>query len=160
MSPEEYEKQGPRYDKFGLEIRETISVNPYGTDVVRRAEEERRGAEAARAAMAVDKAYRASPILPVSSLARKDAPIARGLLDYFPRACAAVAALSKIGNEKHNPGEPMHWAREKSNDHADCIVRHLMERGTIDPDDGVLHDTKVAWRALAMLELALERGSH
>lgn len=93
--------------------------------------------------------------LPTDAKRRKEAPMARGLLDYFPKACAAVAELSRIGNEQHNPGQPMHWAREKSTDHADCIVRHLVDRGKVDTD-GVLHDAKVAWRALAMLELALE----
>lgn len=96
-----------------------------------------------------------SGIISTDAKARKDQPMARGLLDYFPRACAAVAELSRIGNEQHNPGEPMHWAREKSTDHADCIVRHLIDRGSVDID-GVLHDVKCAWRALAMAELALE----
>ena len=65
--------------------------------------------------------------LPLDPKTRKNIPLARGLLDYFPRALAAVADLSRIGNEQHNPGEPMHWAKEKSNDHADCIVRHLID---------------------------------
>lgn len=86
---------------------------------------------------------------------RKDCPVARGVLDYFPDAIAEVARLSKKGNDQHNPGQPMHWAREKSTDHADCIVRHLMQRGTIDTD-GMLHSAKVAWRALAMLQLEIE----
>lgn len=94
--------------------------------------------------------------LPTDSKERKNAPMARGLLDYFPDALAAVARLSQKGNDKHNPGEPLHWSREKSNDHADCIVRHLAERGTVDAEDGDLHDVKVAWRALAMLQIALE----
>ncbi len=93
--------------------------------------------------------------LPTDAKARKDQPIARGLLDYFPLACAAVAELSRIGNEQHNPGQPMHWVREKSTDHADCIVRHLIDRGTVDTD-GVRHATKVAWRALALLQTELE----
>lgn len=93
--------------------------------------------------------------LPSDTKARKDLPLARGLLDYFPRACAAVAEVSRVGNDQHNPGEPMHWAREKSTDHADCIVRHLIERGTLD-DDGLRHTAKVAWRALALLETELE----
>lgn len=95
------------------------------------------------------------PVLPANATARKNAPIARGVLDYFPRAIAAVAELSRIGNEQHNPGEPMHWAKEKSTDHADCIARHLIDRGTVDTDT-VRHSTKVAWRALAMLEIELE----
>lgn len=95
------------------------------------------------------------PVLPTDAAARKNAPIARGVLDYFPAAIAAVAECSRLGNEQHNPGQPMHWAREKSTDHADCIVRHLMERGTVDTD-GVRHATKVAWRALALLQTELE----
>jgi hypothetical protein len=93
--------------------------------------------------------------LTTDSDARKAAPIATGVLDYFPDALADVARLSKIGNDKHNPGEPLHWARGKSNDQADCILRHMIDRGTIDTD-GVLHDAKVAWRALAQLQLAIE----
>jgi hypothetical protein len=31
----------------------------------------------------------------------------------------------------------------------------MVDRGTVDTD-GVLHDAKVAWRALAQLQLALE----
>jgi hypothetical protein len=94
--------------------------------------------------------------LPVGSAARKDIPLARGVLDYFPAALAAVAELSRKGNEKHNPGEELHWARGKSMDHADCIVRHLLDRGTVDPEDGLSHSTKLAWRALALLQEELE----
>lgn len=96
-------------------------------------------------------------MLPADSKARKNLPLARGCLDYFPDALAAVAALSQAGNDKHNPGEPLHWSREKSSDHADCIARHLLERGTVDAEDGILHDVKVAWRALAMAQIALEK---
>lgn len=94
--------------------------------------------------------------LPVDSAARKDLPLATGVLDYFSAAIAEVARLSKAGNDKHNPGEPLHWARGKSMDHADCILRHLTERGTLDTD-GILHDAKVAWRALALLQEELEK---
>jgi hypothetical protein len=81
--------------------------------------------------------------------------MARGLLDYFPKACAYVSFVSMIANEQHNPGEPMHWAREKSTDEADCIVRHLVDRNKLDTD-GLRHSGKVAWRALAMLERELD----
>lgn len=84
--------------------------------------------------------------------------MASGLLDYFPAALAAVAALSKAGNDKHNPGQPLHHARGKSMDHADCIVRHLIDRGTVDPEDGIRHAVKVAWRALALLQEELEQA--
>ena len=93
--------------------------------------------------------------LPTDGTERKAVPLMTGCLDYFPDALAEVARLSKIGNDKHNPGEPLHWSREKSNDHADCIIRHMLDRGTVDTD-GILHDAKVAWRALAQLQLAIE----
>lgn len=93
--------------------------------------------------------------LPTDHASRKSTPMCRGLLDYFPLACAEVARLSMAANEQHNPGEPMHWAREKSTDHADCVVRHLVDRGKLDKD-GMRHTAKVAWRALALLQLELE----
>lgn len=94
-------------------------------------------------------------ILPEDSAERKDIPMAAGLLDYFPAALAEVAAVSKAGNDKHNPGEPLHHARGKSMDHADCIVRHLVDRGGVD-DAGLRHSAMVAWRALALLQQELE----
>jgi hypothetical protein len=89
--------------------------------------------------------------------ARKQTPMFAGLLNYFPDALAAVAHCSYVGNEQHNPGQPLHWAREKSTDHADCIVRHLTESGTVD-DDGVRHSAKLAWRALALLQIEIENA--
>jgi len=94
--------------------------------------------------------------LPAESVARKAIPLARGCLDYFPAALAAVADLSRAGNEKHNPGQELHHARGKSMDHADCILRHLVDRGTVDPEDRIRHSVKVAWRALALLQEELE----
>lgn len=94
-------------------------------------------------------------MLPTEAKARKAVPVATGCVDYFPKALAAVAELSRIGNEQHNPGQPLHWERSKSTDHADCLMRHFMERGTVD-SDSVRHSAKVAWRALALLELEIE----
>lgn len=93
--------------------------------------------------------------LPSASAERKSIPLCTGLLDYFPDALVAVAQCSQAGNDQHNPGQPLHWAREKSSDHPDCLVRHLMERGTVDTD-GIRHSTKTAWRALALLQLEIE----
>lgn len=93
------------------------------------------------------------------STARKATPIFSGVLRYFPDALAAVARLSKLGNDKHNPGEPLHWSRDKSNDHGDCIVRHQVEFDHIDPDSGEYHAVAVAWRALAQLQLLEEKRS-
>lgn len=91
----------------------------------------------------------------LSAKERKDRPLARGVLDYFPDALLEVARLSKIGTDQHSPGQPMYWAKEKSTDHADCLLRHLIDRGTMDTDD-VRHSAKVAWRALALLQMELE----
>jgi hypothetical protein len=93
-------------------------------------------------------------LLEDTSEKRKQYPVAAGLLDYFPDACAAVAEVSYHGNRKHNPGEPMHHARGKSMDHADCIARHLIERGGF--DGPIRHSAALAWRALALLQEELE----
>jgi len=93
--------------------------------------------------------------LPTDNDARKALPIFTGVLMYFPEAIAAVAHCSKLGNDQHNPGEPLHWAREKSTDERNTCVRHLIEAGTFDVD-GVRHSAKAAWRALAALQKEIE----
>lgn len=93
--------------------------------------------------------------LPEGAAARKNYPIASGVLDYFPDAFVALAALSKKGSDQHNPGKPLFWDREKSGDEADTMMRHFLQRGTSDTD-GVSHTVKVAWRALALLQKELE----
>ena len=97
--------------------------------------------------------------LPADAKTRKTFPLATGLLDYFPDALAAVAHLSYVGNKQHNPGQALRWAREKSIDHPDTLLRHFVERGTLDID-GERHSAKVAWRALAILQLELEAAEH
>jgi hypothetical protein len=91
-------------------------------------------------------------VLPTDSEARKEIPLFSGVLNYFPLACAAVARLSKKGNDKHNPGQPLHWAREKSTDHLDCIARHLVDVHTKNADGEYEDATAMAWRALAVLQ--------
>lgn len=93
--------------------------------------------------------------LPTDAATRKGIPIATGFIDYFPDAIAAVAELSKVANEQHNPGQPLHWDRSKSTDEADALMRHFLERGGVDTD-GIRHSAKVAWRALALLQKELE----
>ena len=84
---------------------------------------------------------------------RKDTPVFSGVLKYFPNALKEVAKASKAGNDQHHPEKPLHWDMNKSKDEYDALTRHLIDH-TVDPidDDGVLHLTKVAWRALAGLE--------
>lgn len=95
------------------------------------------------------------PMLPTDPAARKESPIITGVLDYFPLAIAEVARVSKAGNDQHNLGMALHWERGKSQDHADCIGRHLTDRGLRDID-GQRHSSKLVWRALALLEEELE----
>jgi hypothetical protein len=94
-------------------------------------------------------------VIPTDAAERKATPICSGVLDYFPDALAAVARVSVTGNEQHNPGQPLHWAKEKSTDEADALIRHLLDRGGLDTD-GHPHSAKVAWRALALLQRELD----
>ena len=84
---------------------------------------------------------------------RKGMPVFSGVLKYFPNALKEVSKCSKAGNDQHHPDKPLHWDKNKSTDDYDALCRHLIDH-TINPidDDGVLHLTKVAWRALAGLE--------
>lgn len=96
-------------------------------------------------------------VLPLDSVARKEIPVFSGVLAYFPLAIAAVARLSKRGNDKHNPGQPLHWSRDKSQDHEDCIARHLLDVDVLDDTTGEYEDAvSLAWRALAKLQLLEE----
>jgi hypothetical protein len=94
-------------------------------------------------------------ILPQEPQERKKHPVASGVLDYFPDALVEIARVSWEGNEQHNPGQPLHWARGKSTDEADTMIRHFLQRGQRDKD-GMRHTAKMAWRALALLQKELE----
>ena len=91
---------------------------------------------------------------------RKGIPVYSGFVRYFPDAILAVAELSRIGNDQHNPGTPLRWDRSKSGDELDALMRHVLDdaRGESVDSDGVLHKTKVAWRAMADLQKALENS--
>lgn len=88
---------------------------------------------------------------------RKAEPVHSGVLMYFPDALAAVARLSKAGNDKHNPGEPLHWSRGKSTDQMDCAARHSLTPDHIDPETGETELVAMVWRGLAQLQLQQER---
>lgn len=100
---------------------------------------------------------------------RKNIPVFSGCIAYFSAALAGVARHSKTGNDKHNPGQDLHWSRGKSSDHADCQMRHLMDiadmravlkRGDLNFPPAEMRETAVAallteanansWRALAL----------
>jgi len=88
---------------------------------------------------------------------RKGTPVYNGVLKYFPRALKEVSKCSVAGQKQHNQGDELYWDKSKSFDNEDALVRHLIDH-SVDPmdDDGILHLAKVAWRALASLEIHLE----
>jgi hypothetical protein len=93
--------------------------------------------------------------LPDDPQARKKFPVSSGVLDYFPDALLAISEVSWLGNEQHNPGQPLHWARGKSSDEENTMLRHYLQRGTRDTD-GARHTAKAAWRLLAILQKEIE----
>jgi len=105
--------------------------------------------------------------LPTDSAERKRVPLYSGVLAYFPASLAGVARISWEGNCKHNPGQPLHHARGKSTDHADCIARHLLdvhdllaayERGEgAEPAAILAEASAMCWRALALSQALHER---
>ncbi len=106
--------------------------------------------------------------LPTDSNERKNYPLFRGALRYFPAALAGLSKTSKLGNDKHNLGEEMHHARGKSGDHGDCILRHLVDvedllasysrrEGSITPEEILNEVNQMAWRALAYSQELHER---
>lgn len=94
--------------------------------------------------------------LPEDADERNSYPMAEGCLYYFPNALAEVSKISHAGNEQHNPGQPMHWSRGKSTDHANKIIRHLVDAGRED-EASIAHAANCAWRALALLQEKIER---
>ena len=85
-------------------------------------------------------------------------PMYSGMLAYFPDALALVARNSMVGHYQHNdPNDPMYWDRTKSADEMDAMIRHMADHSKDPYDkDGVLHMSKVAWRALAFVQKFIE----
>lgn len=104
------------------------------------------------------------PAKPVSGLPNDDAGRKRMqvwtyLMEYFPDALLAEVEVSIAGNEQHNPGEPLHWARDKSTDQYNTAFRHLWDhgRGIKKDKDGQWHLAKAIWRLKAALQLEIEK---
>jgi hypothetical protein len=96
--------------------------------------------------------------LPTDSTERKSLPVYSGVFKYFALALLEVARVSRIGNDKHNPGEPLHWSRGKSDDHMDAASRHILDyaSGVATDPSGSEHLANAAWRILAQLQLDIE----
>lgn len=117
----------------------------------------------------MDRVYEGGPVaqpkhttlqttLPLDSAERKRVPLYSGPLRLFPAALAEVAKVIQVGNDKHCPGGELQHVRWKSNDHADCIVRHLVDLsedygfGVGRDENGVPQVAYIAWRALALCQ--------
>ena len=86
-------------------------------------------------------------------------PLWTFMFGYFPKAWLEVVRVAVEGNKQHNPGQPLHWAREKSTDQLNTAFRHLFDYGTgVKKDtDGVYHLAKAIWRLSAQLQLDIEK---
>lgn len=98
-----------------------------------------------------------NPHEPGAKLDAGKSPVFQGLIDYFPRACIAVAGISGFGASKYA------WKGWQSvpdgvNRYSNALGRHMMLEsieGPFDKDSGLLHKAHAAWNALAALELYL-----
>ncbi len=97
--------------------------------------------------------------LPTDNAARKALPLWTYMTEYFPDAYVAEVAVAVAGNNQHQPGEPLHWAREKSTDQMNTAFRHMFDhgRGQVKDVDGCYHLAKAIWRLKAELQLTIER---
>lgn len=96
--------------------------------------------------------------LPEDDAARKSIPIWTFLIEYFPDAFLAVVDVAVKGNRQHNPGQPIHWDREKSVDQMNTAIRHMWDHslGSTRDVDGCYHLAKAIWRLSAELQLTIE----
>src|SRR5487761_383714 len=99
--------------------------------------------------------------LPTDPQERKRLQLYTFMFQYFPNAWLAVVDVARKGNDQHNPGEPLHWAREKSTDQMNAAFNHIFDYGlgeNIDTD-GAYHLAKASWRLMAQLQLDLESAT-
>ena len=80
-------------------------------------------------------------MLPSDAQERKDIPIYRGFIKYFPDAIVEVTKLSVKGSKQHH-GDKVWWDKSKSSDELDALMRHMLEGDW----------SAVAWRAMANLQ--------
>jgi hypothetical protein len=97
--------------------------------------------------------------LPTDDKDRKALPLWSFLTQYFPDAFVEVTRVAVVGNQQHNPGQPLHWAREKSTDQMNTAFRHMLDHGTgtVKDVDGCYHLAKAIWRLSAELQLQVEK---
>lgn len=105
--------------------------------------------------------YGKSPQDAGSKLDLGKAPVRTGLLEYFPRACMAVANVSAYGAKKYT-WNGWETVPDGARRYGDAEVRHICEQaisGKPDIESGLEHAAHEAWNALARLEILL-RGKN
>lgn len=93
-----------------------------------------------------------------------DWPVWDYMMEYFPLAFLEEVRVAVIGNKQHNPGQRLHWAREKSTDQLNTAQRHLFDyykakkEGQVCPRDstGKAVLAQTIWRLKAQLQLDRE----
>ena len=102
---------------------------------------------------------RSAPVgLPTEDKERKELELFTFMFEYFPDAWLAVVNVAVQGNKQHNPGQKLHWAREKSKDQMNTSWRHQFDygKGVKMDTDGQYHLAKSIWRQMAQLQLDIE----
>lgn len=97
--------------------------------------------------------------LPTDYAERKKWELWTFLTEYFPDSFLEVVRVAIVGNDQHNPGEPLHWARGKSADQMNTALRHMWDHKTLGPldTDMCYHLAKAIWRLSAELQLVIEK---
>ncbi len=97
---------------------------------------------------------------PGAKLDAGKAPIMQGVIQYFPRALREIALLSLYGAEKY-AWKGWEEVLDGINRYGNAMGRHMLDAATDGMYDdgpggsGALHDTAIAWNALAKLEMVL-----
>jgi dATP/dGTP diphosphohydrolase len=114
-------------------------------------------------------------ILPANDKERKNLPIFKLISGYFPKALREVTRVAVANNVRYNPDRKpadINWNRGKSTDQLGSLFRHILEaeHGLVFEDlppevqaacgpgfERVYVLAEAAWRALAALELEIEK---
>lgn len=95
-------------------------------------------------------------IIPIDDKERAKVRLLDYMMGYFPNAQVAKARHSYESNIKHNGGEGMEWAKDKSVGDGNQIMRHLVDGMEAwrngDRDEALYHFTCLAWRGDELLE--------
>lgn len=115
-------------------------------------------------------------VFPQNDKERKNLPVFKMIAHYFPKALREVTRVCVVNNVRYNPDRKpadINWARGKSTDQLGSLFRHILEYEA----DGLVFEelppevqaacgpgfervyvlAEAAWRALAALELEVEK---